>query len=805
MLSSDNIFVTIHGHFYQPPRENPWTEHIEHQPSAAPFHDWNERINHECYHANCFARIMNPRNRLEQIVNNFEYINFNVGPTLMHWIRDNSPETYRAIIDADIHSRDHYDGHGNAIAQVYNHVILPLASDEDKYLQIRWGLDDFRSHFQRPPEAIWLAETAVNQDTIDILVEFGLKYIILSPYQAWRVRELGSSDWKDVSTGNIDSTMPFRQFSRDGRFIDIFFYNHTISSAIGFEHLLTNSYRLVDKFRQFTGNPTRPMLVSACTDGESYGHHEKFGEMCLAHFIKYAAPKSGLELINYGAFLEKYPPTHEVQVKPGPDGEGTAWSCAHGVGRWIRNCGCSDGGYPSWNQHWRTPLRQAFNWLHKTINQQGEKLLSRLITDIRTAKLEYLNVIQHRSEEARTEFLYQHTNSTTLSQEDRILILRFMESWHHCQLMFTSCAWFFADINRLEPVQNLKYAARAIQLVKKYFNFNLEDAFINQLELAKSNDTNAGTGKDIYLRDVKPSIINYKMIVANFAMESCLKKRFDFRKIYGYYIEPVAIEKRKNSNEPIAKGMVWLIDTYTSEKRGYIYFIFMQSLRDVRCYILNNKENFDFNVTTVDKTEEEIKTMAGPYVYSIQNLFIENRDSMIQLAFAEQMKTMTTMLEDVFDKHIDLLETFNATEQPIPFILKAVCEYVYSHRVDQIIEQQARNDKPIDIGPIIEAFRYAKEHHFNIESVSVSKELNTLIKRQFEMLLTEPCDKRADSILRLLDTAEELLLPIDSTEYVIDVYRLIHDYPWHDGIPEGIHQLAHKLNVEIPAFNEVTS
>ena len=228
----------------------------------------------------------------------------------------------------------------------------------------------------------------------------------------------------------------------------------------------------------------------------------------------------------------------------------------------------------------------------------------------------------------------------------------------------------------------------------------------------------------------------------------------------------------------------------------------MQTLRDVRCYILNNKENLEFNITTIDKTEDEIKTLAGPYVYSLQDLFIENRETIIQLAFAEQMKSMTSMLENVFDKQIDLLETFNATEQPIPPILKSICEYVYSHRVDQILEQQSHDDTSLDIKPIIAAFRYAKQHQFNIESANVSNELNALIKRRFKSLLTDPNAHQALSIHQLLDTADELALPINADDYTIYVYRLIHDYPWNDGIPDEIQHLAHKLNIEIPVYSE---
>lgn len=797
-MAPSNTFVTIHGHFYQPPRENPWTEQIERQVSATPFHDWNERINKECYHANSFAVILNPEGKIENIINNFQHISFNIGPTLMSWIREKSPCTYEAIVAADAKSREIYGGHGNAIAQVYNHTILPLARQEDKYLQILWGIEDFKSHFNRTPESIWLAETAVNLDTIDVLVEFGLKYIILSPYQAERVRSLGGKAWKDVSPGSIDTSMPYRQFSSDGRYIDIFFYNHAISSAIGFEHLLTNSYRLAEKFRQFVWNPGRPILVSACTDGESYGHHEKYGEMCLAHFIKYMAPEFGLRLTNFGQFLEMNPPTHEVQIKPGPNGEGTAWSCAHGVGRWIRNCGCSDGGYPSWNQDWRTPLRNAFNWLHETILGEYEKKVAPLLNDSEEARLRYIDVLKNRNKESRQKFLKQYGKTENVSADEQALVFRFLEALAQCQLMYTSCAWFFADVARLEPVQTMKYAARAIQLVERYFKADLEARFMDKLTAARSNEPSEGNGRDIYINKVKPSKISYKMIVSNFAMESFILNKFEHRQIYQYFIKAMHLEKGQKRKDPVQKGMVWVMDNYTGQKLGYIYFLFMESLRDVRCYILNNKESIEFNITTVDVTEKKLLDLTKGRFYTLKDLFIENREQIIQLAFGEQMRQIQSTLDSLFEKKLDLVETFHEVGLPIPNILKNISEYIYINRIEEYLSNTNGSVDSLQGEEIVSAFQNANRLNFDLSSEKIRNKLNTVVQNLFASLKKNPHQKKAaQNIIKILDLADKFSFPLDFRRFTETAFLLLEeDYPCGI-IPAPVLEVANRLKLAV--------
>jgi alpha-amylase/alpha-mannosidase (GH57 family) len=381
-----NAFVTVHGHFYQPPRENPWLEVIESEESAHPFHDWNERITFECYRPNAHARIMDPQGKILQIINNYSLMSFNFGRTLLSYLEVKFPSVYQRIIEADRESLRRF-GHGNAIAQVYHHIIMPLANRRDQETEVLWGIVDFERRFHRRPEAIWLPETAVNDLTLQVLVKYGIRYLILSPFQALRVRPFGRGKWTDVSSGEIDSTQPYRCFIKEesgkklsDQFIDIFFYNGTISKEVGFGDLLKDAHTFCEQFRQaYQPLRQRPQLIHIATDGETYGHHKKFGEMTLAFALKEGFPSSELEVTNYGAFLKRFPPVYEVEIDEGPKGEGTSWSCAHGVERWKEDCGCSTGGRAGWNQKWRKPLRESLDLLRDELREGRGKDIQRCV------------------------------------------------------------------------------------------------------------------------------------------------------------------------------------------------------------------------------------------------------------------------------------------------------------------------------------------------------------------------------------------------------------------------------------------
>ncbi len=493
--------LIIHGHFYQPPRENPWTGIIEAEPSAAPFHDWNQRIHSECYQPNAFARIDDSETGSSRVVNNYAKISFNFGPTLLSWLEENHADTYARIINADHESAPKHGSHGNAIAQAYGHAILPLCNERDTRTQIRWGVADFHYRFGRQPEAMWLPETACNDAVMGALIDEGLRFVILAPHQAARVRKIGETYWRDVNEQSFDTSIPYRYSHRDGsdRSIAAFFYEGPTSRAIAFENLLKSSRGLVDRFAQIANGRE---MVNVATDGETYGHHFKFGDICLTHALEKEAPARGFQITNYGEYLDEHRPAFEVEISNGPDGEGTSWGCPHGIGRWIRDCGCHIGGEPGWNQQWRRPLRQALDFLRDENVPQLEATRGTLFIDPWQARDDSIALVLDQYQ-SREQFLFAQAGRRLLADEVW-RALRYLELQRMLLLMYTSCGWFFNDISGIETIQILKYAGRAIDLMEQLGLPSVRNHFLDILAEAKSNRPEMGTGADFFERLVEP-------------------------------------------------------------------------------------------------------------------------------------------------------------------------------------------------------------------------------------------------------------------------------------------------------------
>jgi alpha-amylase/alpha-mannosidase (GH57 family) len=511
-------FICIHGHFYQPPRENPWLEEVEFQDSASPYHDWNERITAECYAPNTCARMLDGEGRIQKIVNNYSKISFNFGPTLLAWMKEKEPDVHDAIVAADQLSKQNFSGHGSALAQAYNHMILPLGNRRDKYTQVLWGIEDFKHRFGRTPEGMWLAETAVDTETLEVLAEQGIKFTILSPYQASRVREIGARNWKDVNGAKIDPTRAYLAKLPSGRSISLFFYDGPISQGVAFERLLTSGEKFANRLMgAFSDRRNRDQLVNIATDGETYGHHHKRGEMALAYALQFIENNNLARLTNYAEFLESHPPTHEVQIH-----EKSAWSCSHGVGRWMTNCGCNSGGRENWNQNWRAPLREALDWLRDQLIPLFDAKGADLLKDPWKARDSYIQVILDRSARSVEKFLNEHANHE-LKDAEKIQVLKLMELQRHAMLMYTSCGWFFDEISGIETVQVIQYGARVIQLAHELFHEDLEPAFMGLLTRAKSNIPEHIDGACIYTKFVKPAMIDWNNVVAHYAISSLFR------------------------------------------------------------------------------------------------------------------------------------------------------------------------------------------------------------------------------------------------------------------------------------------
>ncbi len=593
-------YLCIHGHFYQPPRENPWLEIIEYQASARPYHDWNERVSRESYGPNTRARILGEDGRILKMVNNYEYMSFDFGPTLLSWLEHAHPWIYSQILAADQKSRARNNGHGNALAQVYNHIIMPLASSRDKLTQIRWGLADFKHRFGRDAEGMWLAETAVDMETLNLMAREGITFTILSPTQAQAVRPLSGNteSWQDVSDGHIDPSRPYRVLldKDDHRFIDIFFYDGPLSRAIAYEKILSSGVDLLARINNvFNDYQDGPRLISIATDGESYGHHFKFGEMALSWLFDHIEKNKEIQLTNLGWFLERFPPENEVKII-----ENSAWSCAHGVDRWRADCGCSVGQNPKWNQAWRKPLREGLNWLEAELAGIFEKHMAPLIKDHWEARDQYITVILNSSTETRVDFLEHHAQRL-LNDNEKIRIFQLLESQRMALYMFTSCGWFFDDIAGVEAVQVLMYASRAIDLIRSWSEKDLEKGLLDFLVQAKSNDPSSGNGGKIYETLVKSAYVDPVRTTANYALTFLMDDAHLNACLFSKRIHSIEQRNIKNPGAYAIIGRVKVVEQRTGYETSKMYLAVREEGRDLYSLVSDDQ------IVDLDLLAEEIQ------------------------------------------------------------------------------------------------------------------------------------------------------------------------------------------------------
>ena len=483
--------ICVHGHFYQPPREDPWTGRIPEQPGAAPFHDWNEKVHAEAYRANAFVKVPTPEGEI--VANNFERMSFNVGPTLLKWMEEADPETYAAILQADRESAQRL-GYGNALAQAFHHTILPLSPIRDVRTQVRWGIADFRHRFGREPEGMWLPETAMNEDVLEVLIEEGIGFTILAPNQA----AVWTDDEHVWHAPPVDTRAPYRWNHRDrsGRSLTIFFYDGELSRQIAFAGAASDAEAFLHLFVERLQEDHQ--LVHAATDGETYGHHKKFTDLGLGYALFVEAEKRSLEVTNYAAHLAADPPVREVIVI---GGEGSSWSCAHGVGRWARDCGCSTGGEPGWNQRWRAPLRAALDVVRDAADEAYDRLGSELLGDPWAARDEYVQVVIGA---VTVDDFVTKRAARPLDDEARDQARKLLRLQEMAMSMYTSCGWFFNDIGGIETVQVLAYARATMELLSELGQPTPQQTFLDLLAAAESNDPDIGTGADVYLGITPP-------------------------------------------------------------------------------------------------------------------------------------------------------------------------------------------------------------------------------------------------------------------------------------------------------------
>ena len=786
--STTEKFLTIHGHFYQPPRENPWLEAIELQDSELPFHDWNERICKECYNPNSVSRIVDNKNQILDIVNNYQYMSFNFGPTLLSWMEEFAPLTYERIIKADIDSISEHSGHGNAIAQVYNHMIMPLANAHDKETQVKWGIRDFEYRFGRKPEGIWLAETAVDDATLKVLVDNGIKFTILSPYQALKIRKTGDKEWQDVSWGNIDPARSYKYTLKGDskKSIALFFYDGAISKSVAFDELLKDGNRFIKRLKEGVSETRNyPQLVNIATDGESYGHHTKFGDMALSYVLKIKAEDEGFKITNYAEYLDKYESDYEVDIK-----QASSWSCFHGVGRWKEDCGCSTGGHPGWNQKWREPLRNALDYLRdelaKVFEAEGPKYFNDNPWTIRN---KYIDVILDRNYVTIRKFQKENFKPD-LTEEQKVKGMELLEIQRQAMLMYTSCGWFFSEISGIETVQIMKYAARAMQLVARFTNEDFETHFKDILSQAKSNIAEFGTGKDIYERFVKPSVVTAKQIACLWAISSLYQDFEDEEDVYCYTVKRHSYQKVQKGSSNFLVGHIEISSKVTLQKADLMFALMQYAGGDFHCAIKEFSNDAEFNElqATLIKTfalnpiTEIIRTLDekfGKEYFTLKDIFIEERKKILQILLKDQLEKFGNTYKEMYDQGKGSIYHMQNLGLEIPKEFKISAEYALSHRYNDLL---AGSDGFVE-APIVQQIKdinfEAKRMNIAIDKTPSNKNFAKRIITNLNRLTKSFEIQQADTIIELFEIVEKLDLQIDISEaqniYYNKIYHRIGD------------------------------
>jgi alpha-amylase/alpha-mannosidase (GH57 family) len=759
--------LIIHGHFYQPPRENPWTGLIDDQPSAQPFPNWNERIYYECYRPNAFARVIDLKSgRIESIVDNYGQINFNIGPTLLSWIEKYHPNTYRRILEADKESQARNDGHGNAIAQGYNHTILPLCNEADRITQVKWGIADFKFRFKREPESLWLPETACNDLTLGTLIDEGLKYVILSPDQAERVRPLAGGDWVGVSNGNIDPGVAYRYFHRDGskRFIDIFFYDMGIARSVAFEGALISSQTLIERIARAGGGDGR--VVQAATDGESYGHHTKFGDRSLAYALTVEAPRRGYWVTNYGAYLEKNQPYMEVEIKAGEDGLGTSWSCAHGVGRWFRDCGCQTGGREGWNQKWRGPLRKAFDYLRDAVNVHFEAEREKLFKDPWAARNEYIDLILDPALN-RKAFVEKHAGRP-LTDLEVVRALTQLEIQRSAMLMYTSCGWFFTEISGIETVQVLKYAAQIFDLMESLGFESPEKTFLEILSEAFSNIPEFGNGAEVFQKFAEPSRVTPEGVVAHLAMSSLVEEHLPERGEAGGFLYDLAeLRHEEHGRFALVTGYVLLEQTMTRQHFKYsfaglhlggidFYGALKPFLRLETFQKSVKKLWSQFYTVSLPKLLRLMQEEFGPQELSVEQLLPESRQKIFRKVFGSLVERFSEQYVRLYEDNRRNLEMLQSVGFELPREIRAAAEFTFGRIFEEEIQKKEWFKDSQAYQNLLALADDVTQHGYQIDRFVAEHTFRNLITEIVEGCVAKPTDENIRAALAVVQLAKKL-------------------------------------------------
>lgn len=757
-------YLCIHCHYYQPPRENPWLEQVELQDSAYPYHDWNERVAAECYGPNLFARILDDSQCITRIVNNYSKISFDFGPTLLSWMAEHTPDIYKGLLEADKQSQKHLSGHGSALAQAYNHMILPLANSRDKKTQIRWGFEDFVSRFGRLPEGMWLPETAVDLESLDLMVQAGLLFAILAPHQAKAIRPLSGGEWQDVTGSKIDGSRAYRVNTGNGNAITVFFYDGPTSQAVAFEKLLDNGERFARRLMgDFSDARSWDQLVHIATDGETYGHHHKHGEMALAYALDYIESKRLAKITNYGEFLEENPPTHEVQIY-----ENTSWSCAHGIERWRSNCGCR-AGHGGWNQEWRKPLRHALDWLRDIVCVKFESLAAGFLIDPWAARDAYISVVLDRSPEVRQRFGQEHF-LRELTCDEQVIVWKLLELQRHAMLMYTSCGWFFDDVSGIETVQVIQYAGRVVQLAEQLFGDSIEHEFLERLSAAKSNLPEYGDGAKIYRRYVQPSMVNLEKVGAHYSISSLFARYAERTEIFAYTARRLDYHTREAGRLRMALGQARFTSKITQESEVLMFWVVHFGDHNVVGGVQPVDQFAGYSemlstitdaVARVDIPEvvRLLDKRFGQKTYSLRSLFRDEQRRIVRIILSSTIAEAEAAYLQLYDHHAPLMRFITSIGNPIPREFTTAIEYA----VNSLLRRACSSDE-LDGERIQNLLREAQASNVNIDKTTLEFSLRRKIETLAVRLAADPSNLAR---LRDLETALKI---VKTMPFPVDVW-----------------------------------
>jgi alpha-amylase/alpha-mannosidase (GH57 family) len=780
-------FICIHGHFYQPPRENPWLETVEVQESAYPFHDWNERITAECYAPNASARILDEQGYITRIVSNYARMSFNFGPTLLSWLERNRRHVYRSILAADGLSRKRFDGHGSALAQAYNHTILPLSTRRDKITQIRWGIRDFEQRFARRPEGMWLPETAVDMESLELLADEGIVFTILAPHQAAAIRPPDHKGFVDVSGARIDPRRGYRMELPGGKSIALFFYDGPVSRAIAFERLLQSGDGFAARLASaFDPHRPGPQLVHVATDGETYGHHHRYGDMALAYALQRLEALPDVKLTNYGAYLAANPPQYEVQIA-----ERTSWSCAHGIERWRSNCGCNTGGHPGWTQGWRGPLRDALDWLAGRLADVFEHGAAPLLKDPWAARDAYIECILDRGPDAFQRLFARH-GIGVLDTAARTRALELLEMQRHAMLMYTSCGWFFDEVSGIETIQIIRYAARGIQLAERVGEVSLQAKFLERLAQAASNMPEHGDASFVYRRWV--DVVDLDKLVAHYAVSSLFQGYEERTELFADWVDQIDYHGYTLGRAKLVLGTLRITSQVTLETAersfGFVHFGDHNLSGGVRAFAEPEayKAMCDDVSSAFERADmpEVLRLLDKHFLeltYSLRSLFRDEQRRALDVIVRTALTDAEALASQLYETHSPLLRYLATLDLMLPKPLRGLADFVLNTALRRELERSE-----LEFPRLRALLGEAEDVGTELDKVGIGYALQQALDRAANLWADEPEQLgRLRRLRRAAEFARSLPLELDLYHVQNRFYALMESvYPrFHEQAERG--------------------